>query len=42
MTELRSKHAKKDEGFNFGIDGNSGKITNMNDVDVWDPIAVKL
>lgn len=43
MTELRSKHAKNDgSGLNFGIDGNIGKIANMNDVDIWDPIAVKL
>lgn len=43
MTELRSKHAPKDgSGLNFGIDGNLGKIANMTDVEVWDPIAVKL
>jgi T-complex protein 1 subunit gamma len=43
MTELRSKHAAKDgSGLNFGIDGNIGKIADMRDEDIWDPIAVKL
>ena len=43
MTELRSKHAAKDgSGLNFGIDGNLGKIAEMTEEDVWDPIAVKL
>lgn len=41
LTELRAKHAKGD-GVNFGIDGNAGKIADMKDVGVWDPIAVKL
>ena len=43
MTELRSKHAPKDgSGLHFGIDGNLGKIADMRDEDIWDPIAVKL
>lgn len=43
LTELRSKHAAKDgSGLNFGIDGNIGKISDMKQEDIWDPIAVKL
>jgi T-complex protein 1 subunit gamma len=42
LTELRAKHAKANEGVNFGIDGNTGKIANMNEQDIWDPISVKL
>ena len=42
LTELRAKHAKAGEGVNFGIDGNIGKIADMRDQDIWDPISVKL
>jgi len=41
MTELRAKHSK-DDGFWYGIDGNKGVIANMKEIDVWDPVAVKL
>jgi T-complex protein 1 subunit gamma len=41
MTELRAKHSK-DDGLWFGIDGNKGVIANMKEIDVWDPVAVKL
>lgn len=26
----------------FGINGNTGKIDNMREADIWDPIAVKI
>jgi T-complex protein 1 subunit gamma len=43
MTELRAKHAQADHaGLYFGIEGNSGKISDMKEADVWDPISVKL
>jgi T-complex protein 1 subunit gamma len=42
LTELRAKHAKAGEGLYFGINGNTGKIENMKDADIWDPISVKL
>lgn len=42
MTELRSKHSTAGEGVHFGIEGNVGKISNMREQDVWDPISVKL
>lgn len=41
MTELRAKHSK-DDGLWFGIDGNKGVIANMKEIDVWDPVAVKI
>jgi T-complex protein 1 subunit gamma len=41
LTELRAKHAIAGEGFYFGIDGNSGKIADMREANVWDPLAVK-
>ena len=41
MTELRAKHSKP-EGTFWGIDGNTGKIADMREIDVWDPVAVKI
>lgn len=41
MTELRAKHSKE-EGMSFGIDGNKGAISDMKEIDIWDPVAVKL
>lgn len=51
MTELRAKHkisksAKsedaKDESLWYGIDGTKGTIENMKELDIWDPVAVKI
>ena len=44
MTELRAKHATANNpaGLHQGIDGNLGKIADMRDSNIWDPIAVKL
>jgi T-complex protein 1 subunit gamma len=41
LTELRAKHNKED-GKNFGLDGNKGKIADMVDVGVWEPVNVKV
>ena len=40
ITELRAKHAEKGNHY-FGIDGNAKKISDMSEVNVWEPIAVK-
>jgi len=40
LTELRAKHAQP-EGKLFGIDGNSGKIINMKDINIFEPLSVK-
>ena len=40
VTELRAKHAESGN-HNFGIDGNGKKISDMAEVNVWEPIAVK-
>jgi len=43
LTELRAKHADKDHaGLMWGINGNSGKIENMEEADIWDPLSVKV
>ena len=41
LTELRAKHNSKD-GLMWGIDGNTVKIANMDEANIWDPCAVKL
>lgn len=42
LTELRAKHAPSDgSGLFFGINGNTGKIENMKDSEIWDPVSVK-
>lgn len=41
LTELRAKHTKEDGKF-FGIDGNTGKIADMREINIWEPLAVKI
>ncbi len=38
---MRAKHSLGAEGLHYGIDGNTGKIADMRDANVWDPLAVK-
>src|SRR5260370_34195953 len=40
LTQLRAKHA---EGLStFGIDGENGKVVDMNEYGVWEPEVIKL
>ena len=41
ITKLRAKHAEDSE-CTFGIDGNTGKITDMKELGVWEPLEVKV
>jgi len=41
MTELRAKHMSGGNE-SWGIDGKTGKVADMTQVDVWDPCMVKL
>lgn len=41
LTELRAKHTKEDGKF-FGIDGNTGKMADMREINIWEPLAVKV
>merc|ERR1712088_885953 len=41
MTALRAKHAKN-EGNNWGINGLTGEIADMNELEIYDPASVKL
>jgi T-complex protein 1 subunit gamma len=42
ITALRAKHAEMGAGCTFGIDGNSGVVTDMKQLGVWEPLAVKV
>jgi T-complex protein 1 subunit gamma len=46
LTQLRAKHAEgyedgKHGGSTWGIDGDAGKVVDMNSYNVWEPLAVK-
>lgn len=40
LTALRSKHAAGEK--NFGINGETGELVDMNDLKIWEPLSVKL
>jgi T-complex protein 1 subunit gamma len=40
LTELRAKHAEG--GSTWGVDGDTGKIADMTEYGVWEPMAIKL
>jgi len=43
ITALRAKHAATDtDNKNWGIDGETGKLVDMNVLKVWEPLAVKM
>ena len=42
LTELRAKHAPSDgSGVFYGINGKTGKIEDMKEAEIWDPVSVK-
>ena len=41
LTKLRVQHADSDKPSVYGIDGNKGEIANMEELNIWDPYAVK-
>lgn len=43
ITALRAKHAASDsDNKNWGIDGETGKLVDMKELNVWEPLAVKM
>jgi len=48
LTELRAKHSEEPTednprpGLMWGINGNTCKIENMEEANIWDPCAVKI
>lgn len=41
MTALRAKHAGSEDNKNWGIDGTKGKLVDVSQIGVWEPLAVK-
>lgn len=41
LTQLRAKHADAATGSSWGIDGDAGKLVDMKEYGVWEPMAVK-
>jgi len=41
LTKLRAKHAENENIASWGVDGNTGKIADMKELGVWEPLAVK-
>lgn len=42
ITELRARHATDPTKYwTFGVNGVSGKIVDMKELDIWDPLTVK-
>ena len=41
MTDLRTKHLNAADGFNWGVDGTSGEMTDMRKLGIWEPYCVK-
>ena len=42
LTELRAKHSLPNgEGSTFGVNGDTGAVTDMNQLGVWEPFCVK-
>jgi T-complex protein 1 subunit gamma len=40
LTQLRAKHAEG--GSSWGVDGDAGKLVDMQEYGVWEPMAVKM
>jgi len=41
LTELKAKHATTGNS-TWGVDGNRGKVVDMNELGIWEPLSVKL
>merc|ERR1719433_1395626 len=43
LTALRAKHAKEEgKNVNWGINGETGELTDMKELGIWEPLSVKL
>ncbi|VDN53303.1 unnamed protein product [Dracunculus medinensis] len=42
LTALRAKHAQATENWTWGINGCTGELIDMNELDIWDPLSVRL
>ncbi len=41
LTKLRAKHSTE-EGKYFGVDGNNGTMADMHEINIWEPLMVKM
>jgi hypothetical protein len=41
LTELRAKHTQEG-GSTFGVNGTTGKIADMKELNIWEPLSVKI
>ncbi|KHN72376.1 T-complex protein 1 subunit gamma [Toxocara canis] len=42
LTALRAKHAQSPDNWTWGIDGCNGQLVDMKQLDIWDPLSVRL
>ncbi|VDK78892.1 unnamed protein product [Litomosoides sigmodontis] len=42
LTALRAKHAQATNNWTWGIDGCTGQLADMNELNIWDPLSVRL
>lgn len=42
LTALRAKHAQSPEYWTWGINGNTGELVDVKELNVWDPLSVRL
>ncbi|VDK64396.1 unnamed protein product [Onchocerca ochengi] len=42
LTALRAKHAQAASNWTWGIDGCTGQLADMNELNIWDPLSVRL
>ncbi|VIO93320.1 T-complex protein 1, gamma subunit, putative [Brugia malayi] len=42
LTALRAKHAQAPSNWTWGIDGCTGQLADMNELNIWDPLSVRL
>ncbi|KAM3719903.1 T-complex protein 1 subunit gamma [Dirofilaria immitis] len=42
LTALRAKHAQAASNWTWGIDGCTGQLVDMNELNIWDPLSVRL
>jgi len=42
LTALRAKHAQSPDNWTYGINGVTGEIVDVNELNIWDPLSVRI
>jgi len=42
LIALRAKHAQSEEFWTWGVDGETGELTDMKELNIWDPLSVRI